>query len=568
MRVTSGDFSVRAVAGGRAIVLGFDCRPEAARGLLGFAVGRRQPEGRINWLRGFKFFAETMPDPKPGDRRSTREHPVQDFQWGDYSCMPGETVSYVVQPLFGRPAALLAGPEIDIRVTTRSGTGDHEVFHNRGAIPSQAFADKFGNVGPTEDEQNDPVNEKTRWLSRGLLEAALDFIARAAGPGQTLHVAAYEFTYPPIAHALAAAAWRGAKVHLVYDAGGRKRDGTVAPNHTSGANAALIAASSLDRLPTVKLYPRTRYGNITHNKFIVLSEAGHPAAVWTGSTNFTASGFLGQSNLAHLIVAPDLAKKYLDYWKLLSGDPGSRTLKRAVFLNAPDPAQPLPENVIFPVFSPRPAGMLDWYARAMAGASSSLMLTSAFGVTETLAEVIGRDADHLKLILAEKEESDPARRTLLASDRDTRLAVGTRLNSETIRLGLSGESLDRWFRAEEHFRSKGYVFYIHTKLLALDLLGDMPQIFTGSANFSAGSVGSNDENMILMRGPAFAAQAETHAVEFMRLWNHLYFRTVALRRADRPSLHVHPAMLEPDDRWVARHFRPGSYHERMRRLFR
>lgn len=568
MRVTNGNFSVRAVAGGRAIVLGFDCRPDAGRGLLGFAVGRRQPEGRINWLRGFKFFAETMPDPKPGERRSTREHPVQDFQWGDYSCTPGETVNYVVQPLFGRPAALDPGPEINIRVTTRSEAGDHEVFYNRGAIPSQAFADRFGNVGPTGEEQNDPANEKTRWLSRGLLEAALDFIGQASGPGHRLHVAAYEFTYPPVAQALAAAAWRGAAVHIVYDAGARKRDGTVAPNHTSGANAALIAASSLDRMPTVKLYPRTRYGNITHNKFIILSEGGHPVAVWTGLTNFTASGFLGQSNLAHRIVSPDLARKFLDYWTLLSGDPGSRTLKRAVQLNAPDPAQPLPENRIVPVFSPRPAGMLDWYAAAMEGATSSLMLTSAFGVTETLAEVIGRDADHLKLILAEKEEPDPARRMLLASDRDTRLAVGARLNSETIRQGLPGDSLDRWFRAEEHFRTKGHVFYIHTKLLALDLLGDMPQILTGSANFSAGSIGSNDENMILMRGPDFVAQAETHAVEFMRLWNHLYFRTVALRRAGRPSPQVHSAMLDPDDRWVARHFRPGSYHDRMRRLFR
>lgn len=568
MRVRYGAFSVRAIAGSHTILFGFDCTPDAARGLLGFALGKRRESGRIDWLRGFKFFAETVPSPEPGERRSTREHPVQDFQWGDYSCTPGETYDYVVQPLYGRPAALEGGPQIEVRVAARSGQGDHAVFYNRGAIPSQAFADSFGNEGPTEAEQNDPSNRKTRWLSRGLLEAALDFIGQARGPGQALHVAAYEFTYPPIAEALAAAAGRGAEVHLAYDAGERKRDGTLVPNHTSGANAALIAASGLDRQPSARLYPRTRYGNITHNKFIILSEGGHPAAVWTGSTNFTASGFLGQSNLAHRIAAPDLAAAFLAYWNLLAGDPGSRTLKRAISLTSPDPAVPLPENVILPVFSPRPDGMLDWYARAMSGASSSVMFTSAFGVAATLAEVFGREADHLKLILAEREEADAERRALLLRDRDTRVAVGARLNSETIRLGLPGASLDRWFRAEEHFRSKGHVFYIHTKFLGLDLLGEAPQIFTGSANFSAGSVGSNDENMILMRGPDFTAQAETHAVEYMRLWNHLYFRTVALRRAARPSSRVHPAMLDPDDRWTARHFRAGTYHDRMRQLFR
>ena len=73
MRVTKGAFSVRAIAGSHAILFGFDCTRDAARGLLGFALGRRQPDGKVRWLRGFKFFAETMPDPQPGERRPTRE---------------------------------------------------------------------------------------------------------------------------------------------------------------------------------------------------------------------------------------------------------------------------------------------------------------------------------------------------------------------------------------------------------------------------------------------------------------------------------------------------------------
>ncbi len=87
---------------------------------------------------------------------------------------------YVVQAVYGTPAALSYGAEIDVPVDTANAEGDvHSVYFNRGAIPSQAFADKFGNVGPTDAEQNDPSNEKVKWLSRGLLEAVLAYIAQA-----------------------------------------------------------------------------------------------------------------------------------------------------------------------------------------------------------------------------------------------------------------------------------------------------------------------------------------------------------------------------------------------------
>ena len=96
---------------------------------------------------------------------------------------------------------------------------------------------------------------------------------------------------------------------------------------------------------------------------------------------------------------------------------------------------------------------------------------------------------------------------------------------------IDGYSLDEWFREEEHFRKKGHVFYIHTKYMLIDALSDSPQIFTGSANFSDSSVTGNDENMMLLHGPSFRAVADVYINEFMRLFNHLYFRTVAVRLA-------------------------------------
>jgi phosphatidylserine/phosphatidylglycerophosphate/cardiolipin synthase-like enzyme len=571
MRVERDGISVRAWPGSHAVLFGFDATEEARRGLLGFALGVRRADGAVAWRRGFKFFAETVPNPAPGERRPTTEHPIQDFQWGDYAATPGTRTPYVVQAVYGTPAALRHGAEIDVPVSTADPGADHAVFHNRGAAASQAWADRFDNARITPEEADDPGNAKTRWLSRGLLEACLAFIAEARDARFELRVAAYEFTYGPVARALREAAGRGAQVRLVYDIGDRRRDGTIAPNHTSGANAATIAAAGLDAAQGVALHGRSRYSAITHNKFIVLLEGGHPVAVWTGSTNFTPSGFLGQANNAHRIRDQGLAAAFAAYWELLAGDPDTRKLKAALARLTPDPAQPLPENTLVPVFSPRSRGMMDWYAAALGAAKGSVFFTSAFGVDPGLAAVFARPGEHLRLILSERAETRPAIRALLTADRDTRLATGARLNAEALAAGLPGGGLEQWFRAEELARdpNKGHIFYIHQKLMLLDATGASPAVFTGSANFSKNSVEANDENMVLMRGPRFAGVATVEVAEFQRLWNHLYFRTVALRRAKaRTETEARQiAMLDPTDAWTAPHFRPGTYADRTRRLF-
>ena len=49
--------------------------------------------------------------------------------------------------------------------------------------------------------------------------------------------------------------------------------------------------------------------------------------VWTGSTNITPSGFLGQSNVGHLIRDEAIARAFLAYWEQLATDPSINALK-------------------------------------------------------------------------------------------------------------------------------------------------------------------------------------------------------------------------------------------------
>lgn len=569
MRVAKDGISVRPVVGSHSVLFGFYATPEARRGLLGFALGRRGSDRSISWMRGFKFFEATNPNPKPGERRSTREHPVQDFQWGDYGTEPGRHYDYVVQAVYGTPTALTYGPEIDVAVDTANAEGDvHSVYFNRGAIPSQAFADKFGNVGPTAAEQNDPSNDKVKWLSRGLLEGVLAYIAEAKGPEFELRVAAYEFFYPPILEALKMAAGTGAKVQICYDAGKAKRDGSIVLDETSSKNVETITASGLETTANVSLHPRRNFSKIPHNKFIVLLKDGAPLQILTGSTNFTPSGFLGQSNVAHVVRDPALAARYNRYWEMLATDPQTSAFKTFNSVQFPDPAGPLADGTMTAVFSPRRAGLLEWVAERMGEATSSVMFTAAFGVAEQLVAEFAEDKDFIRFILMERADRNAANQAVLESDRDTRIALGAKLNAQSIALKLAGHALDEWFRAEEHYRSRGNIFYIHTKIMLIDALSDDPQILCGSANFSNPSVTGNDENMMLLRGPDFRRVADIYVSEYMRLFNHLYFRTVALKLArEKRGDPRKAALLDPTDGWTASHFRSGSYHFRMRELF-
>ncbi|MBX2811234.1 MAG: hypothetical protein KTR25_05470 [Myxococcales bacterium] len=555
--------------GTRAVLLAMDAEPKARIGLLGFAIGKHNTRGSVVWLRGFKFFPSEDDDPEPGERRSTFQHPIQSFLWGDYSVYPARTYFYIVRAVYGQPGQLLHGPELTLSVQTASESeSEQSVIFNRGAIPSQAFADRFGNVGPTDEEKNDPTNAKVQWLSRGLLESALAFIAQARGARFSLKVAAYELHYHPILNALRAVADHGATIHISYDGGDQLRNGTIRPSSTSLQNEEAISKAGLRDHLRIHLYPRTLYGSITHNKFIILTEKEHPVQVWTGSTNFTASGFLGQSNLAHIVRRTDIAIKYNNYWALLAKDLPTREMKRKIMASSPTPDTTWNEG-IETIFSPRRSGMVNWYAERLHKAKRSVMFTAAFGVSAELAHVFAEDRDILRFVLMERKDRNLNEQALLESDKDTVIALGTSLNRLALHHRLPGYKLDEWFHQEEHYRTKGHIFYIHTKYMLVDILSDHPYIFSGSANFSNNSVERNDENMLLLSGASATSVMGVYVTEFQRLFNHFYFRTIALRRAR--SSHVQRetkiATLDPTDRWVHRHFRPGSYHDKRRRLF-
>ncbi len=132
---------------------------------------------------------------------------------------------------------------------------------------------------------------------------------------------------------------------------------------------------------------------IPHNKYIIKLDGDGPQQVWTGSTNLTPSGFLGQSNVGHLINDSDVAAQYLKYWTILSENPTNAPAKEAIAEISPYPPALVGTNSKTCMFSPRKtASMLNWYADRMSDATSSIMFTAAFKVAEDFIEPLAATA--------------------------------------------------------------------------------------------------------------------------------------------------------------------------------
>ncbi|MES2096779.1 MAG: phospholipase D-like domain-containing protein [Pseudomonadota bacterium] len=556
------------IAGTRAVFLAIDVEPEARAGLLGFAIGRVAANGDCDWLEGSKVFPTVVPHPAPKDKFPTDRHPIQSLIWSDFEALPGKAVKYRVQPMYGSPTApqLRAGVEVEAR-TEDPTQGTHGIYFNRGAIASQAFSEHFQNKPPKDED--DPSDPEVVWLARGTLKAALDYIGRAQA-GDELRVAAYEFTYVPILLALKAAAARGVHVGIVHEAGTETNPKTKAKVLTSASKTAAKAISKLglDKQANLTLIDRTKRANIPHNKFIVWISGGKAREVLAGSANFTSSGFIGQTNVVHIVRDEGVAQEYLDYWEQLALDPTSPEL--AKWTTAHTPPDQLDARTASPgittFFSPRENDdMLDWYATRIRGAADTVMFTAAFGVNKTLADEFGVPRPFVRFILLE-DEPDAKLNAAMAKDPNVSAAYGSILADYAKgKKAFPATSLDEWFLKEELFRKQGFVFFIHTKFLLIDPLGEDPMVFTGSANFSTNSLTENDENMLLIRGDT--SVADIYLSEFDRIFRHFQAREKINKTAEQGGSLTDAKFLREDESWLDDYVKAGTLRSNRQRLF-
>lgn len=561
-RASKDGLTVRVIAGTHAALLAFDLADERRAGCLGFSIERTDVgTGDRRWLPNSLRF---MSDPNP-EWVTTARAPLQKFRWGDYTTEPGRLYRYRVVARYGTPAEILAqgviaerpggfdaipgGVSLELR-TEDNRNAATSIFFNRGAAASQAYVTKFGDNDPDE------IPEALTWLSRGLEEGLVAFIAKADGPDFALHGCIYEFEKPTPIRALIQAQKRGAEVHIVYHA----RNG----GKTAEENRHAIESLGVE-FPTT---PRTQGSAIMHNKYLVLlrkdvAGALKPIAVWTGGTNWTEGGIYGQLNVGHAVYDAAVAERYEAGFQVLAQDLSIDATQAKNDVITPTPLNRAAlQHGTTPLFSPQNGlGMIDLYAD-ICRTAKVLMVSAPFALHETIRAVLQSPTDGaMRFMLADKEGSYGEKGNIDKLNADPGNMAAVAKPFEGIKLtDFQKRKLDRdRLMMDEGFHHAG--IHIHSKIILADPFGADPVLVTGSANFSTNSTVANDSNVLVFRGDT--AVADVYVADFMRMFEHYWFRS----RKDAKLEANQVFALKDTDAWSEKYFTPGTREQRDRLAF-
>ncbi len=526
---TSNKLKINAISGTYVVLLGFNLPENLCQGLLGFSIHRQDhTENEAYYLSAMKAFKETDPGFPSGSLYSTKDHPIQSFQWADYSAKPGYTYTYTVTALKGSPSNLvpIAKTKIDISTESTEG-GSHDVYFNRGTAASQEYVRRFGDKRPELVENN----KAFEWLSRGIYEALENYVNTCLPGTHALRISAYEFNYLPFLQLLKKTIDRGVNIQIVYDA---RKESPAKENDLQVAKAGISA--NCKRRTEGASY-------ISHNKFIVKLENSKPISVWTGGMNFSDGGIFGHSNVAHIIEEAPVADKFLNFWKALSADPKTPELRTVVENLSQLPLVPLAQDSVC-IFSPRKSlDALELYKNLALSVKEGLFMTFAFGINEIFKEVYQNSSAPLRYALLEKT-TRPMKAGPEKDAEVTKIQILRNLSENVFAIGdfIKTNELDGWLK-EKLSGLNSAVNYVHNKFMIIDPLSNSPLVITGSANFSDASTKNNDENMVIIKGNKRVA--DIYLGEYMRLFSHHSFRESLKWR--KPG--EQPKPLRTDDWW-------------------
>ncbi|TAZ29817.1 MULTISPECIES: phospholipase D-like domain-containing protein [Rhizobium] len=532
---------------------------------------------------------------------TTEDAPIQKFWWKDLFANRGATYQYRIVPMGGvagkklQPLAGIA-PLLSNKITLTEGRGSSfKAYFNRGIVATQALSEALNHkpsaaaLRPHIVNPQDPIR---KGLMGQLFEGVTSLLDRADRDGGEIHAALYELDDPNgLERRLQAADHGDPKSRTVILGNARVAKKGQHPEIEDGdaenrQNLKNASVKVIDRI--------LKSGSIPHNKSLILSQNGKPAAVMTGSTNWTSSGLCTQTNNALVIESPVVAQHYMDYWNELTSDvdqaggnqdelqaealrkftreKNEKSISVPIKLDddvsiqvlfAPSTVDPLksppkehPEDmeyvfkliegarhaVLFLAFDPGNNSILDATGRVLAK-NPNLFVRGALTSTQR--------ASNFAEALEKQKKQEPDEEEMHVSvigepGKPKKKDDAEKPEPDYRSIPAGAISKDDVFGAWE---AEMYVYghaIIHNKIVVIDPFSKDCTVITGSHNLGYRASHNNDENFVIVRGNKDLAQA--YACHVLDLYDHYAWR-YWLRK--NPEIFGRP--LVPNASWQKRY---------------
>jgi hypothetical protein len=510
----------------------------------GFAIERKLNDRSAAPLPSYAGFAdETW---KRGDSKPSTVWPIQKFWWTDYTVRNGDTVSYRVVPMTGPDRQHLAPAEAMASKWSRPVKLDHHVspgvacYFNRGIVASQwvqALLGKDLSVQQRRARLDKVITDTADPTARNLLAGELlvglrSLLEKARHDNLRVAAVLFELTDQQLIEDLEAL---GDQLEIVLADGAPQPKKTAKRVRVSDNDAPTGAGTPKDensqarkRLRKSKATVHDRMCHtkfLGHNKFVaVRDKADNPRWVWTGSTNWTATGLCTQANNGVLIDDKPLADRFWRQMEALAaaGNESPKTLAD--------------ENSVSTMSTVDGADTRVWFTRTFkqvdlddakglieAAQTGVLFLMFQTGASGSLLEsILKRRADKGFFVHGVMTTPPMTGKPTGPKPKTHEESVARRVafvhKNERIRyapdllLPFALETPnERWL--QEFVKKNGAHAIIHSKIVVLDPFSDHPVVMTGSHNMGKTASGTNDENLVLIEGnPALAAAYATNVI--------------------------------------------------------
>jgi phosphatidylserine/phosphatidylglycerophosphate/cardiolipin synthase-like enzyme len=533
----------------------------------GFAVQRKNGQ-TLTYLRSFVGFTDGAAKPAKGEEW---KWPLQRYMWWDYGVKPGDTVSYQVTAVVGDAGNLkldTANQSAWTAPLTVSGqcTPHISAYFNKGIVAAQWVSRVLDAEAPKTARQTalrtllmktgDPLRDELGGLLKSQL---LQHLAEAKG--KDAYAALYELNDQELIKKLIAL---GTKMHLILANGSFNAK---EPDENADARKTLKGKVSLsDRMVT--------QGHFAHNKFTVFCDgAGKPEKVLTGSTNWTWSGLCGQANNGLVISDAAVGQAFLDEWQRLkqAGNAYPASLATA---NSKLQQFQVDDVKVTTWFAPTKAEPdLDYARKLIANAKEGILFL--FFNPGTFQE----DPEKETLLQNVLQRHNPK-----SKDYDCNLYIKGVVNQEIkgltdgvaprnpVNLYANGKSapqhlskdaltpanIKQKFHDFEDTALRASMVMVHSKVVVLDPFGAYPVVMTGSHNLGLKASSKNDDNLVILEGPAAAPIAVAYALNIIGIYQTYRWNAYVTQHAQDPTV-WHG--LQDTDTWQSGHLTGDSLAE-------